>query len=505
MTTEFLSKYKKKDYFIFVVVLLLVFIMAARMPVDSDLFWHLKSGEATLAAGRPLLTDIFSFTRFGTGWINHSWLAQVFWFIGFESGGYLGLSLMIGLCAVAMIALVYLQMSGPPLFRGFVIVLGCLVLAPVWTPRPQLFSLVLFAGLNLLIFRFREHKTRKLWLLPLLFLIWSNLHGGYILGFMLVGGVFLGEILDRVFRSSQGIHLDWKELKKLKKLALWSLISIPALVINPNGLNMLGIPFQTIGVTTLQRTIEEWASPDFHMLFSQPFLWLFFAVIISFSLAGKRANGTDLVLVLLFAYSGFLAQRNIGPFAIVAMPVLSRSLWQILSQLRIFGYAETTGGKVSNPDEGFPVLFRPKWQRRINLTVVLLLALLAFLKVVWVTEPGSVNQQISQGFPTGARDYLKVNLPEGELFNEYNWGGYLIFNLPEYRVYVDGRTDLFGDEILLEWEQVVKGDDGWKEILAKWDIHLVLLQPDRPLVKLLADAGWELLYSDKVAVLFSKP
>jgi hypothetical protein len=222
-------------------------------------------------------------------------------------------------------------------------------------------------------------------------------------------------------------------------------------------------------------------------------------------LAGKRVNGTDLVLVLLFAYSGFLAQRNIGPFAIVAMPVLSRALWQTLVQLRLFGTTETTGGEVSKPDEGFPVLFRPKWQRRINLTVVLLLATLAVLKLVWVTEPGSVNLQISQGFPSGAMNYLKVNHPKGEFFNEYNWGGYLIFNLPEYRVYVDGRTDLFGDEILLEWEQVVKGDDGWKEILAKWDIHLVLLQPDRPLVKLLADAGWELLYSDKVAVLFSKP
>lgn len=487
----------QSDLLVFVLILVLVFLMAARTPLDTDLWWHLRAGETTLQSGQPLLIDTLSYTRAGSAWINHSWLTEVGMALLFRLAGYAGLSAAVALLAAASMAVLYRQMSGPALLRAFIILLATLVAAVVWSPRPQILSLFLLAVCALILDQYRRKGVNRLWLLPPLFVLWSNLHGGYPLGMLLIGAFVAGELVDAAFEGRS----SWRAHGQRLKILLVVLVACGlAVVINPNGFDMWKIPFQTVGVEVLQDAIPEWASPDFHELVQQPFLWLLVLSVASLAMAGRRIDGADWIAIVLFGASGLMARRNYGPFAMIAAPILSRYLWEACQAI---GAANPwlSGRKTLS------TLNRPVGaglRKATNLFLVAFIGLIAVLKLFVVSQPQFVNAYEHNTFPVDAVAWLNENPQPGNLFNSYAWGGYLTWAYPEKAVFVDGRTDLFGDEIIAEWLAVTTGAEGWQDVLAKWQVSLVLLEPDQPVVDLLAEEGWRELYRDDTAVLFQK-
>ncbi len=119
--------------------------------------------------------------------------------------------------------------------------------------------------------------------------------------------------------------------------------------------------------------------------------------------------------------------------------------------------------------------------------------------------PQSVNENaFRKVLPVDAVAFLRDNHPTGRLFNMYNWGGYLLWELPEYPVFVDGRTDLYDDALINEWLTTVRGENGWQENLDRWQINTVLVEPDAALVENLKQAGWRQLFQDAVAVIYTR-
>lgn len=485
---------------VFVITLLLVVIMAARMPVDSDLWWHLRAGEEMLRTGKPLLHDVFSYTRSGAEWINHSWLSEVILAQSDRWLGYLGPGLWVALLATLSMGLVYFQMEGRAFLRAFVIILASAVSGVVWSPRPQTASLALFALTGLLLYQYKWRGRDRLWMLVPAFILWSNLHGGYPLGLLLIGAYIAGEVLNHL--RLRPVALPWK---RILRLALWGAAAFLVVAINPNGAQMYLIPFKTVNVGVLQQFIQEWASPDFHDLVQQPFLWMLFATVIAMTLARRPVDGTDLAAFTLFGALALVARRNFGPFALAAAPVLSRSLSALMCEWwgsvrmpeKVAVFLKREGSAIRSD-------IRPGLAKAINLTVVALIAFVAVAKLAVVNHPALVESQIQAAFPAGAVEYLRRNQPEGEIFNAYNWGGYLLWALPGIQVFVDGRTDLYGDEILGEWIKIVQGEDGWQAALDRWQARLVLLEPDRPVVKLLPQNGWKLLSQEEGYVLYGR-
>ncbi len=404
----------------------------------------------------------------------------------------------MALLATASMGLVYLQMDGPAILKVFLLVLGSSVAAVVWSPRPQLVSLVILAIVGFVLYLYKwKHKSYLKWL-PVVFLLWGNLHGGYPLGFLLIGAMIAGEVFNHLLLDNSAFTLSWRHIGQL---IIWSLVSVLALLINANGLNIWKIPFQTVDVSVLQQFISEWASPDFHQLYQQPFLWLLFATLAAVGLSRRRIDGTELVTVILFAYMSLVARRNFGPFAIVTLPVLSRHLW---AALQSWGTSPAEQPLAEAAAANDPPRRRPRWQRRLNLVIVGILALVAFGKLYAVTSPGIVQTATTSSEPVAAVEWMLANKLHGKLFNEYNWGGYLIWRAPDLPVFVDGRTDLFGDQILGEWLVTVQAGEGWRQVLEKWQVDYVMIDPARPLAKALPGAGWKLLYTDKQAVLFTR-
>ena len=365
----------------------------------------------------------------------------------------------------------------------------------VWVARPQLLSLLLTSVVCYLLYMFKWRRVNRLWLLPPLFALWCNLHAGYALGFMVLAAFVAGEILNHVLElgiPSDDPIVDWKGIAVIVAV---SIVSVIVLVLNPNTTRMWTYYLDTVKVGVLQDFIQEWQSPNFHPLHTQPFVWLLLLTLAAVGLSGRRVDGTDLALVTGFAYAALLAGRNIGPFALVAAPVLSRH-----------------GGRVL---ERFGLVLSSRPPRAARMRVVLgavnwgILLIVVMLDVVKVQQPLSdvFNEQLeSETLPAGAVEWIEMNHPEGKMFNHYNWGGYLIYRLwPDYPVFVDGRTDLYGDEILTDYVEIQRSGPHALSLLDEYDVSFVLTQTGDALSSLLdCRDDWQMRYEDQIATIWSR-
>ena len=490
----------KNERFYLSVLLLLILIMAVRTPLDSDMWWHLRAGEETQSSGNIYRVDTFSYTKEGGKWINHSWLAQVVMFGLFQMGNYQAIALWVGITAMISMLFVYQQMEGHAILRMGITLLASFVCSVVWTPRPQIFSLLLFGLTGLILYRFKWQGKRQLFLLIPIFIVWSNLHAGYVLGIILIGAYVVGEGINQIFGQNPNEQLGWNDIRNL---GLWALAGFIVAAINPNGIDMWRIPFQTVGVESLQQLIQEWASPDFHQPLQQLMLLLLFGTFAAVGISKKRLDGSDLVNFAFFGFLALVARRNFGPFAMVAAPILSRHLSSMNEEFQTIMANWPPAKKVMAFQEKSNQSMRNSIQTGINLIVILLLIATSGYKVYSVTKKDFIEKMEYQLFPAGAVDWLNENQPEGRLFNTYNWGGYLIWKLRGYQVFIDGRTDLYGDEIIEEWESIVNAKNGWEDSIDYWNVKIILLDNELPLGKILSEKGWKVEYRDNLAVIFT--
>jgi len=372
----------------------------------------------------------------------------------------------------------------------------------IWIARPHLFSLLLTAVVSYVLYLFKWRGVNRLWLLPPLFVLWVNLHAGYALGFMVLVAFVAGEVFNRVWAMlvpARDPAADARECpvtswRGIGLVVGVSILSFLLLAVHPNTTHMWTYYLETVRIGALQDFIQEWQSPDFHELYTHPFIWMLLATLAAVGLSGRRVDGTDLALVGMFAYASLLAGRNFGPFALVTAPVLSRHVAAILRRC------------------GWPRQRRPRAPRRrvrlgwVNVLLLVVVVALAVVKL-WTPLSPAFNERVQrESLPVDAVAWIRRHQPEREMFNPYNWGGYLIWELwPDYRVFVDGRTDLYGDVFLREYAAVQGGRPGLANTLAAYDVNLVLTYPDDPLSRELAcTGGWEEVYRDGVAVIWTR-
>ena len=474
---------------IITIALLLIFILLSRTPADADMWWHLRSGEEMVKQGEILLEDIFSYTRYGVDWVNAFWLSDILIYLVFKVGKYFGLAFFVSLMAVGTFGIASKQMRGPAFLRAVLLILATLVAAPIWSPRPQLFSFLFLAILDYWFSTLKKREKSRLWLLIPFFVLWANLHGGYVWGILLLIATLAGELTNRWVRKK-----DTLPPELYKNLLIFTFFTLFAILLNPNGLELWRLPFHTLDVSL---SIQEWQSPDFHQVSFHPMLWMFFLLILSLANSAKKLSFSDLFKVLGFAYMTFVSQRNIAPFAIILLPVLSRELsflWDEEIVPRFFQLARRSSTS-STPQE-LPL----KLTRFINGMLISLILFTALGNLYLLTRPNKVDAL----YPHAAVQWVKENQPEGALFNSYNWGGYLIWNLREYPIFIDGRADLYGEEMLNQWKQVTNGGEVAQQILDEWDVNLILLEPGWAITNELSKQDWELYYEDDMSVIYGR-
>jgi hypothetical protein len=468
-----------------IILFALLFALAARIPIDTDTWWHIRSGQYTLSQGM-IYTDPFSFTKAGEPWINHSWGAQIILYLVWQVAGNFGLSIYVAALATAGMYMIYRTSSGSVYLRAFTLVMGAATAAVFWSPRPQMLSFFLSTVILYLLYLHKRRKIDRLWLIPVIMGIWGNLHAGFSIGFIFLFGSIAGEILGHLFNSKGEYVVPWVGIRKL---VIVTLMSVAALVINPYGLQMLGVPFQTLSIGALQNFIQEWNSPNFHERQTWPFVFLLLGLLGAVGASKKRLDWRDFVLASGTAFIGLLAGRNIAVFAVVATPILTEHLDAIL----------TERNWVIQPVRRVTLRMA-----RLNVILVVVVLLGALLKVLLVLDTKTVIQAQEEYLPVKVTAYLADTRPAGPMFNSYNWGGYMMYYLPDEKVFVDGRTDLYGDEFLSnDYLKTATGAPGWRETLDTYGIKVVAVEAGSGLARnLRAEPGWTLDYEDKMAVVF---
>jgi len=468
---------------------ILVFFILTRTPQDADLWWHLRAGQEMWEQKTILLTDQFSHTRAGEPWTNAFWLSEIVFYLLYQVGGFFALSVFVSLAGAGTFLLIYRRLPGNPFLNCAVILLAVVTAAPIWSPRPQIISFFLLAWLDKWLTEHESGKNRPLWILLPLFALWANLHGGWTWGFLLLLAFLSGAAFQKMLKMPVLEGVTERDWKNIKTMVLWTALGALAIGLNPNGLALWKLPFHTLNVS-LQ--IQEWLSPDFHRIDFHPLLWMLFLLLIAARFAPSRPDWIALFKVIGFAYLTFISQRNIAPFAIVAAPVLADWGNTISANLK----KSRSGGNSQTLDRPLPA-----WVKTlINILILGSLSAFAILRAYWLSMPAMVNVAV----PAGAVAWIKQNHPEPRLFNSYNWGGYLTWALPEYPVFIDGRADLYGDEFIDEWREIVNGSDKGLALLDQRGVNLILLEPNWPLLDILPLEGWDLLYRDEKSVLYGR-
>ena len=477
----------------FLILLLVLFTLTTREVTDPDFWWHLKAGQHIFETRTIPHTDIFSFTFAGREWVAHEWLSEVLIYALFKWSGWAGLVIAFALMVTAAFAISYLycgRRAALPFVSWGAGLLGAVATAPVWGVRPQMFSLLLASIFIAILYDYlrRTKGVALVLLLPPLMLLWVNLHGGYVLGLVLITISLCGLVLDSFFEKKPTGEM-WRRAWPLALMLVACVLVVP---LNPNGVRMFSYPFETLFSSVMQEHIEEWFSPDFHQSRFLPLVVLMFSTFVALAVSPRRARMSELLMLCATGYAVLRSGRHLPIFAFAAVPLLAEhaSLW-IKSRSRSLNSGVT--------EKALPL-------RQSMLRVALLLVALGIGMMNVRQVVARQAQTEAQRFPASAVEFIRAENPPGPIFNWYDWGGYLIWKLyPERLVYIDGRADVYGDAFIKEFLQASKGEGDWREPLSRYNVRTVIIKPDSPLSHLLQrEEGWSKAFEDKQAVVLIK-
>jgi hypothetical protein len=474
------------------VVFLGILAMASRGVSDPDVWWHLKTGQVIAQTRAVPRVDSFSFTRAGYPWVAHEWLSEVFIYGVYRIAGWGGLIAVFALMVSAAFFLVYLRCAPVPYSSGVIVLWGAWATAPIWGVRPQVVSLLL-TSLWLLILERSEQNPRLVWWTLPLTVLWVNLHAGFALGLALVLLFLAGEILEQLTSSP---HSNRVHLRALTVAFLMDLLLVP---LNPNGAKMYSYPLHTLRSKAMQNYIAEWASPNFHHAAYLPLMFLLLATFAGLAWSRSRVRPRELLLLMVSAFAALSSIRMIPFFVLIAVPILSRAVESWIRADR------TREPRVDRPQLGWKSWRVPTpYVGLLNIFIVVCMTGFAGFQVhrTLRRQPEVEARQ----FPAGAAAYLQSHPPAGPLFNLYDWGGYLVWRLnPRTAVFIDGRADLYGESLMLQFADTYELRDDWRSALRAWQIETVIVPPDCALaVALRGSPGWGVRYSDPRAVVLER-
>ena len=463
-------------------------LFASRPLSDADFWWHLKTGEFILKNSSIPRNDFFSFTNFGKSWVAHEWLSEAIFYAVYSSLGFNALILIFAVLTALAFWIALRRASAHPFIRGFAALLGVWSVLPTVGVRPRAFTL-LFASIYLAVLgRFAQTgRGRTVWLLIPLMALWVNLHGGFLIGLVLIVLTIVGVILD-TWLARESLR---SMLPRLQGMILVLISSALAACLNPQGWRIYLFPFEIFFSPIQQREINDWLSPNFQQPELFPLALLILITIGALGLSPRRPKPSELLFFLCTLFATLKSNRHMAIFALVAAPLMAEYLdhW-ITSTPLAKAFSKTTPGRAT--------------RREVIVAIILLLPLLLFANRLRTTAL-SVPQQSMIQVPLKAVDYLKQNRITGNTFTDPNiWGGYVIWELPENPVYIDGRIDMYGDDFVKEYIDIIRGRSDWREPFRRYGVKLVIVNSKAMLSReLLNSPEWQRLYEDEMATVYS--
>ena len=465
---KFVCKHKLFLVFSFFLFSFSVFLMLF-LRMDIDYFWHFKAGEYMVTHFEILTKDIFSWSLYHSSWISHEWLFEVFLY---ELSCIFGnMHLFVYVFSITLLLLFFLfivqkkeYLKNVP-FSLLWIVFFTLIFTGL-SGRPQLFSFFFLAISVWLIFYYFYHpNSKRIYFLPLISILWSNVHGGssnlpYLLCFL---ALFCG-LFSFSFSKIEAQRLSKKQVFTY---LLVSVLCIIAVAINPHGITMLFYPYQNMADSLMLSTISEWQPSNLNYL--SHYVYFAFALItfLIMLFSKKKIRLLDFVFYLFFLYLGLKSIR----------------FWffsYIVCSLFIFYYI-------------------PK--RKVDSYTCLMLVIFSFVLIIIFGKNFSYSKVFStETLSDSAISVLKYEKPK-RLFNYYDYGAYLIYkNIP---VFIDGRADLYSKYIYKDYQDISRLSYGFPQLIEKYQFDYFIVPKKSGIGSYLnSQSDYELIYHDSQCFIF---
>jgi tetratricopeptide (TPR) repeat protein len=495
MTSEQSKNDQIIQYLYLLILMIAAFMVGFFKIYNYDIWWHMKTGELILAKGIPR-TDPFSFTSYGKPWITHEWLAEVLFYIIYSLGGLKLLVFLKGILAALTAAILYHFGIRRGVWAPLAAAAAFLALSGFSFrifARPHLFTFIFLSILITILFKTAGSRggvqgdrsfLRDRWvILPAVMFFWANMQAGFFIGLGIYWIVTLRELF---FKPDTKINLAGR----FKKYALPALFATFICLLNPNGIGLFTYPVVIAGNPLFKSTISEWVSP----LYLGPDEWLAKSILAGMLILGVIAaifhirKRPDISLIILIGGAASLwAMRNVADYMIIAAAGIL----------------------------AVPALANIKITRLPNFARLLILLLSAFFIFVlfslvrdYQAHKGRLGLEMKEGFlPDGAAGFLRQSGFHGNIVNTLQDGGYLIWTgYPEWRIFVDGRLDVYGADQIDNYRRVVDGLQGSMELLDQLNVGAVVI-PMPPRMgairsQLAEDDRWKLVYFDNYYLVY---
>jgi hypothetical protein len=506
---------------------LLIFTpLSVRLLGDAGIGWHIRTGQQILSTHAVPRVDPFSAIMRGRPWFAWEWFYDVAvgwleWFAGLN--GVVLLTAVLG--AVVSAGTFRLQLR-----RGtnVVIALALTLLAASasmihFLARPHvvswLLTLVWFWILDATEAE-GSHGTGKkmsqrwLWLLPVLMLLWVNVHGGFLVGFVLLGIYLVGSVCTWARTNDDQFESQLRRIgmeARIRILAMVSVVAATATLVNPYGWRLHVHIYQYLSNPFLMNHIEEFLSPNFHGVAEKCFAALLLIAMTALTARGRELRASELLVVLFAAYSGLYASRNLPVasllLAVIIGPPVSRMIEGVAENASAWAGLRRLCAKMA----GFSArMARVELGLRGHVWAVMAVV----FGCVIALHGGRLGSKTvmhahfgEKRFPVEAVQFI-ANSNDGRpvLVPDY-WGGYVIYRLyPRVRSVIDDRHDFYGEALLKSYLKCVKGEPEWEEFLKEYQVQRVLVLKGSTLDNLLREKNdeWKVEYEDQQAVLLDR-
>jgi hypothetical protein len=457
----------------------------------------MAQGRAILQSGQIPRVDAFSWIRPGAPFFDQSWLSQVVFYALHQAGGVALLLFVQALIITLSYALLLRHTaqrmgreSGQRTAPAGALRIAALVLAGVmlvsfdnWLVRPQSYAIPLFIGFYVLLDGYRLGLSKRLWPLPLLMILWVNTHGSFVLGAALMLLVLASSYWQQ---RNGGSSLDRFELRNL---ALWSVVTLVAILVNPRGVEVLEYVKMML-TDPSNKFSAEWLSPTPRSLNDALFFAWALAFFVTLIYARRPPHGTDMLLAVAFFWLAITSGRYIIWFAVVTMPAFALAL----------------ASRRTAPAQ-------PSRRNMINTVLVTIIWLLVLPCLPWIKPslglPPPLGQLISPETPVRAVQALRsmpLQKRPRRLFHSPATGSYLTWAAPEQKVFIDTRFEFYPPQQWRDYLKLTDGEDTTR-LLQKYRFDGMLLdrQQENTLWRTIAHkAEWRVLHRDTRFVLLQR-
>jgi hypothetical protein len=459
---------------------------------DCDTGYHIRAGEFILNSLSIPKHDIFSYHLPPLPWVSHEWLSELIMAAIHKNFGLNGVvfSFILLISFLYFVLFKMIKINSDNLILSVLIILFAVVSSALhWLARPHIYSLLIFVIWYNLLDIYQYRNKNYLFLLPIIVLLWVNLHGGFISGLILNGVYFSGNLL--MWLSSKTAEGN-RHKKKAEIFGIMTFICLLVSMLNPHGYQILLFPVKLIRENILMDYVREFQSPNFHSVIFKPYEYLLLVSIGIFIAGKEKLNWIELILVLLFTYMSLFSARYIPLFVIIVSPILARKCQGSLQKGEgsVLRFIRKRGRNMAAADaaaDGFMWSF------------------VGVILVIVALGRGSIDYEFDRSKkPAAAVDFIEKEFIDGNMFNNDEFGDYIIYRaFPQYKVFIDGRLDIYEGEKVKEYLKVIDFKTGWEEIIEKYRIKWIIFPSDSSLSRYLFErSDWKLIYSDRVANIF---